>query len=741
MVDKRIRIILDSSGAKKNADDLNRSIVGVGKSADNSVFSMNRLAGAIAAVISVQKLKQYSDAWTSINNQLRQTVQTQEGLVAITDRLVQVSNESRQSVEATASLYTRFRLSVDESTISSERLVGVIETINKSLAIGGATAEESAGALRQLSQAIASGVLRGEEFNSIAEQAPEILRAVSAATGKTAGELRALAADGAITSQVLIDSLEAYATTVDQKFAASTPTISQAFEVLKNNTIAFVGQANEAIGASEGFARSMINLGNVIGSAEFLAGFLETLQIAKLTFDSIAESTTQFSNEIELLGDIGSESLGFIGRAFKELPANVKAAIQVITTELLSLVEKSRATRNVLAQMLAAPFTDQTVGGAYDEYLQNLQRIDQVRQDSLQTIFDERDAILATADAASKARIKEIEERRRARLEAPTAVNGSPTVTLGGGTTLSDKDIGKRDSAYQDEIRGAQSVTAALRMELETRQKISQFYRQAQLAENQGYFEQERAMLYAQEQERIALINQRQAEDAQRREEQLRQALEHENLTETQKAEIRRAYDEQALEAARVYQQQETAILEEGVQTRKQIDEMEKAARMQSFADLGAALLALGQGQSRKVFEVGKALSLAQAAVSLPAAVIKSYQNAGGYPWGIPAAAAMTAAGLKQIQMIRNARFGGGAGGVASVGGGGSAGSGPTGDLPTTNSNQPQFEQKRVIEVRGVSPDSLITGQQLADILSSDDNVIVQLNNAQQDAQRRGVIT
>ena len=735
MVDKRIRIILDSSGAKKNADDLNRSIVGVGKSADNSVFSMNRLAGAIAAVISVQKLKQYSDAWTSINNQLRQTVQTQEGLVAITDRLLQVSNESRQSVEATASLYTRFRLSVDESTISSERLVGVIETINKSLAIGGATAQESAGALRQLSQAIASGVLRGEEFNSIAEQAPEILRAVSAATGKTAGELRALAADGAITSQVLIDSLEAYATTVDQKFAASTPTISQAFEVLKNNTIAFVGQANEAIGASEGFARSMINLGNVIGSAEFLAGFLETLQIAKLTFDSIAESTAQFSNEIELLGDIGSESLGFIGRAFKELPANVKAAIQVITTEFLSLVEKSRATRNALVDMLSAPFTDQTVGGAYEKYLQDLQRIDQVRQDSLQTIFDEKEAILATADAASKARIKEIEERRRARLEAPTAVNASPTVTLGGGTTLSDKDIGKRDSAYQDEIRGAQSVTAALRMELETRRKISDAYIEASKVSASEPFEYERALLLAREQEERAIAAQRNAEQIARREEQMRQAIEHENLTEQQILDIKKAYAEQEKLQKQIHQEEMTAIDREYAEERIRIAEIERAAKQQLTFDLASSGIALLQAFGSKSEKMQKRYARLSIIADTAQGIAKGV--ALGWPAGIPAIAWATANGKMAMDRLNS---GGSSGAGVSASGGGAAPS-DMGGLPTTNSNQPQFEQKRVIEVRGVSPDSLITGQQLADILSSDDNVIVQLNNAQQDAQRRGVIT
>jgi len=167
---------------------------------------------------------------------------------------------------------------------------------------------------------------------------------------------------------------------------------------------------------------------------------------------------------------------------------------------------------------------------------------------------------------------------------------------------------------------------------------------------------------------------------------------------------------------------------------------MEKLARMQSFADLGQALLSLGQGQSKKVFEVGKALSLAQATVSLPAAVIKSFQNGGGYPWGIAPAAAMLATGLKNIQTIRSTKFGGG-GGSASVGSG-SAGGGISGGgaLPTTSGSQEQFQQKRVIEIRGaIDGNSLVKVSDLPDLLGTDDMVIT-IQGAQQDAQRRGVI-
>ena len=302
------------------------------------------------------------------------------------------------------------------------------------------------------------------------------------------------------------------------------------------------------------------------------------------------------------------------------------------------------------------------------------------------------------------------------------------------------KKIQKATEATSDEVANAQSVTKQLEIELQTRQQVSEFYRAAHLAKDKGEFEVQRALLKAQENEKFAALEQEEAQNAQKRADQLRKALDHENLTESQKLEIKAAYRNQELAEEATFEEQKNAIREQGVRTIEEIDKLEYMSRMASFGALGSALMSLGEGQSRKVFETGKALALAQAAISLPSAVIESFKNSGGMPWGLPAAGAMLATGLKNIQMIKSAKFGGGVSAGASVGGGSS--SGGVG-LPTTNGNSSsgeEFKQKQVIEVRGISPDSLITGAQMADILMRDDNVIVALQGAQQDAQRRGVI-
>ena len=145
-------------------------------------------------------------------------------------------------------------------------------------------------------------------------------------------------------------------------------------------------------------------------------------------------------------------------------------------------------------------------------------------------------------------------------------------------------------------------------------------------------------------------------------------------------------------------QQALTEINEQGVAARTRLAEVERQTRLAQLGDLGNALLSLGQGQSRKVFETGKALALAQTAISLPTAVMESFKNGGGYPWGLAPAAAMLATGLKNIQSIKSVSFGGGGGG-ATVGGG-FAGGGSQQTLPTT----PQSQQLvGTVEIRGLS--------------------------------------
>lgn len=255
--------------------------------------AIKRMAAGISAAIAVRQVLAYGEAWTKVQNQLRVVTDGQEDLAQVSQRIIDISRDTRASLEGTSQLYSRFRRGVDETVVSDERLLGVTKTINQALAVSGATAAESEGALRQLAQGLASGALRGEEFNSVSEQAPGILRAVSMETGKTVGELREFAATGGITSELLITALEKYADVAEREFAGSTRTMSQSLEVARTNAIEFVGQTNaltSAVGlAGDGVVFLSENLDTLVkiagaGAAVFGARFVGSLATSTAAF-------------------------------------------------------------------------------------------------------------------------------------------------------------------------------------------------------------------------------------------------------------------------------------------------------------------------------------------------------------------------------------------------------------------------------------------------------------------------
>lgn len=258
-MDKIIRIKLDASQANADIKKFDSNMVDAGRSTDGLVTSLSRVAAAVASALSVSKVIAYADAYTSVQNKLRIVTDGTEQLNKVTAELLLTANNTRSSFEATADLYSKLTRSTEELGISQERLLAVTNTINKTFATAGASADEASNAIRQLGQGLASGALRGDEFNSIAENSPGILRAIAQETGKTIGELREFAATGGITSELLIRSIENYSETVDREFAKTNATFAQSAQIAENNAIAFVG-ANEQIAAASSAAGSAIVL-------------------------------------------------------------------------------------------------------------------------------------------------------------------------------------------------------------------------------------------------------------------------------------------------------------------------------------------------------------------------------------------------------------------------------------------------------------------------------------------------
>ena len=221
---------------------------------------------AIAAIGigSVAGIAQMMDKWTEFNNRLKLVTASSQELKTAQSELLNIATRTGQDLDGVASVYQRFAANAKQLGISQQDMLGITETVNKAIAISGASAESASAALTQFGQALASGVLRGEEFNSVMENAPSLAQAIAKGLDVPVGKLRTLANTGQLTSDVLVKALQRASSSVDADFAKTDKTISQSMTNLKTRLVEFVGTSGESSGAVKVLSGSLNLLANNI---------------------------------------------------------------------------------------------------------------------------------------------------------------------------------------------------------------------------------------------------------------------------------------------------------------------------------------------------------------------------------------------------------------------------------------------------------------------------------------------
>lgn len=209
---------------------------------ERSMASLSRVAASLTAYLSVSAVASYAEAWTVLNNKLVNSIKAGETLAVVNQRVFDIAQNSRSSLDGIATLYSRLERAMRSAGLSGQELGQITTTISKAMTVSGATAAESEGALIQLSQALASGVLRGQEFNSMSEQAPALMKGLADSLGVSIGELRKMAGEGKLTTDVLLKAFREMAPTIEAEFANTTQTMSQSLQIASNNITKFFGE-------------------------------------------------------------------------------------------------------------------------------------------------------------------------------------------------------------------------------------------------------------------------------------------------------------------------------------------------------------------------------------------------------------------------------------------------------------------------------------------------------------------
>ncbi|WP_145585515.1 tape measure protein [Yersinia rochesterensis] len=240
--------------------------------AEKSFLSLSRVATALSAAISVQQIASYGNSWVTVSNKLVNAVRANEDLFTVTNRVFDISQNTRAGLEATATLYGRLERATRSAGTSTADLAKLTTTINKGLVVSGATAEEASSTMIQLSQALASGVLRGEEFNSISENGSRLAVALADSLGVTVGQLRAMAAEGKLTTDVVVNGLLKQSDAIAKEFGNTVLTMGQSFTVASNNITKFIGESSSVNTALNIFNQGVISLSENLGTIANIIG-------------------------------------------------------------------------------------------------------------------------------------------------------------------------------------------------------------------------------------------------------------------------------------------------------------------------------------------------------------------------------------------------------------------------------------------------------------------------------------
>ncbi|NNA37572.1 tape measure protein, partial [Pseudomonas lundensis] len=299
----RLDVIIDSRLAQRNGEQLRITLNNLNVVGDQTTRSMNgagnaaRAAGSAFAALGAgqvaREIVRLTDAFKSMQGSLALVSASTGAASQAFSELLGMANNTGSSLESTVALYTRLANATKGVGYSQEQLLNVTDAINKAFVVSGATAQEASNAAIQLSQGLAAGALRGEELNSVMEQGPRITRALADYLGVTNGQIRAMAAEGKITAEVVTNALLRSLSSLNEELDRMPRRFEQASTALKNNFLAAVGQVDidPLISSVDALATSLADPKVIDGIQSIATGIGQVVAVGGAGLKTVVSNT------------------------------------------------------------------------------------------------------------------------------------------------------------------------------------------------------------------------------------------------------------------------------------------------------------------------------------------------------------------------------------------------------------------------------------------------------------------
>lgn len=242
-----VRELITRLGFSTNTAQLNNAEKATERlkdSAEQAADAFRNIVAAVASLVTIQAVIGIADEMQNIRTRIGQLPQTVGDAGAAFDEVATRASAAGVKIDAYASLYTRLGNAAKDYITTQEDLLGITDTISQALAVGGASAQEASAVMTQFSQALASGVLQGDEFRSMAEAAPQYLDKLAETMNIPREQLKKMASDGKLTAKAVIEATRQMSDYFGERFKEMPMTVGRAMTVVGNRFARMLDRMN-----------------------------------------------------------------------------------------------------------------------------------------------------------------------------------------------------------------------------------------------------------------------------------------------------------------------------------------------------------------------------------------------------------------------------------------------------------------------------------------------------------------
>ncbi|HEY0953978.1 MAG TPA: tape measure protein [Roseateles sp.] len=280
-------------GATEAGAQIQRTHRAIGEGVDSISTQLGRVQNAFIALQGggflgglIKDAAETADAYNGLAARIKLATGEGQAFRAGMEGVQQIALETRSGLEATGELFARIATAGKQLNLTNQESLDLTRTINQSVQITGGSVQAAEAAITQLNQGLQSGVLRGDEFNSVMEQSPRLAKALADGLGVTTGRLREMAAEGQLTSETIIKALKGQSDTISAEFAKLPPTVGGALQNLSTQWMIYIGNLDKSTGASKTAAEAIAylanNLDTIVGTLATVGKGVVALQLLKL---------------------------------------------------------------------------------------------------------------------------------------------------------------------------------------------------------------------------------------------------------------------------------------------------------------------------------------------------------------------------------------------------------------------------------------------------------------------------